>query len=76
MHQTLHIIMKAIEAATNNTRRRARRMIDSFLRCGAALTPEQQALLGQLKRTLDDNRISNQPPVPAPDLGGWAPLGI
>jgi hypothetical protein len=76
MHPTINSIMKAIEATTDSARRRARRLIEAFQRCGTALTPEQQVLLGQLKRTLDDMRISNQPPVSPPDFSGWAPLGI
>lgn len=60
MLQTLNIIMKTIEATTDSVRRRARRMIESFLRC-AALTPEQQVLLGQLKRTLEAKDKSNVP---------------
>ncbi len=68
--------MKAINANTDNARRRARRVIEAFLRSGAALTPQQQGLLAELKRSLDVTRISNQTPVSQPDFGGWAPLGI
>lgn len=76
MLHTLNVIMNAIESTTESTRRRARRLIEAFLCCDAALTPQQQVLLGQLKRTLDVNNISNVPPVPPPDFEGWAPMGL
>lgn len=73
---TMYIIMKAIEATTDRARRRALRLIEAFLRCGAALTQQEQVLLGQLKRILDSNNKSDVPPVSPPDYEGWAPLGI
>lgn len=38
-------IMKTIEATTDSARRRARRLIDTFLRCGALLTPQERSSL-------------------------------
>lgn len=73
---TMSIIMKAIEATTDSARRRARRLIEAFLRCGAVLTPQQQVLLAELKSTLDTNCTSGVPIASPPDFVGWSPLGI